>query len=76
MTFAAVICDADDPYSVNTEQDPESSFAMSLGVQLDLCIFDALSPIRHSSNDRCPSVRQYELFCPSSLLHRSPLIGF
>ena len=33
-----------------------------LGVQLDLCIFGALPPIRHSSNDRCPSVRQNELF--------------
>ena len=29
MTFAAVICDADDPCSVNTAYDPESSFAMS-----------------------------------------------
>ena len=47
-----------------------------LEVQLDLCIFCALSPIRHSSNDRCPSVRQNELLCPSSLLHRSPLICF
>ena len=47
-----------------------------LAVQLDLYIFGALSPIRHSSNDRCPSVRQNELLCPSSLLHRSPLICF
>ena len=47
-----------------------------LGVQLDLCIFGALSPIRHSSNDRCPSMRRNELLCPSSLLHRSPLIYF
>ena len=29
MTFAAVICDSDDPCSVNTEYDPESSFKMS-----------------------------------------------
>ena len=29
MTFAAVICDADDPCSVNTAYDPESSFTMS-----------------------------------------------
>ena len=29
MTFAAVICDADDPCSVNAAQDPESSFTMS-----------------------------------------------
>ena len=47
-----------------------------LGVQLDLCIFGALPPIRHSSNDKCPSVRQNELLRPSSLLHRSPLIYF
>ena len=26
MTFAAVICDADDPFSVNTAYEPESSF--------------------------------------------------
>ena len=47
-----------------------------LGVQLDFRIFGALSPIRHSSNDKCPSVRQNELLRPSSLLHRSPLIYF
>ena len=29
ITFAAVFCDADDPYSVNTAYDPESSFTMS-----------------------------------------------
>ena len=29
MTFAAVICDADDPCSVNTAYDPASSFTMS-----------------------------------------------
>ena len=29
MTFAAVMCDADDPWSVNTACDPESSFTMS-----------------------------------------------
>ena len=38
--------------------------------------FGALSSIRHSSNDRRPSVRQNELLRPSSLLHRSPLIYF
>ena len=41
-----------------------------------LCISGALSPIQHSSNDRCPSVRHNELLHPSSLLHRSPLIYF
>ena len=29
MTSAAVICDADDPSSVNTAEDPESSFTIS-----------------------------------------------
>ena len=29
MIFAAVICDADDPRSVNTAYDPESSFTVS-----------------------------------------------
>ena len=29
ITFAAVICDADDPCSVNTAQEPESSVTMS-----------------------------------------------
>ena len=29
ITFAAVNCDADDPCSVNTAYDPESSFTMS-----------------------------------------------
>ena len=31
-----------------------------------------LPPIRHSWNDKCPSVKQNELLRPSSLLHRSP----
>ena len=35
-----------------------------------------LPPIRHSSNDRCPSVRRNELLRPSSLLNRSPLFYF
>ena len=29
ITFAAVICEADDPCSVNTAHDPELSFTMS-----------------------------------------------
>ena len=29
MTFAAVICDAADPYSENTAYDPQPSFTMS-----------------------------------------------
>ena len=47
MTFAAVICDADDPRSVNTAQDPNRLLQYHLGVQLDLCIFGALSSIQH-----------------------------
>ena len=31
MTYAAVICDADDPCSVDTAYDPESSFASVIG---------------------------------------------
>ena len=31
------------------------------GAQLDLCIFGALPPIQHFSDDICPSVRQNEL---------------
>ena len=72
MTFAAVICDAEDPCSVNTAWDPESSLQYHLGAQLYLNIFGVLPPIRHSSNDRCPSVKQNELMRPSSLLHLSP----
>ena len=37
MTFATVICDADDPCSVNSAYDPESSFAMSLRSATRLC---------------------------------------
>ena len=47
-----------------------------LGVQLDLCTFGALPPIRNSSNDRCPSMMQNELLRPTSLLHRSHLSYF
>ena len=50
--------------------------AVSLGVELDLCIFGVLPPIQHFSNDICPSVRRNELLRPSSLLHRSPLSCF
>ena len=35
-----------------------------------------LSPIQHSLNDRCLSVRRNELLRPSFLLHRSPLSYF
>ena len=55
---------------------PNRRLQYHLGVQLDLRIFGALPPIRHSSNDICPSVRRNELFHPSSLLHRLPLSYF
>ena len=41
-----------------------------LGVPLDLWIFGALYPIRHSSNERCPSMMRSVLFCPLFLLHQ------
>ena len=39
-------------------------------------IFGALSSIRHSSIDRCPSMKRNELLRPSSLLYRSHLSCF
>ena len=52
---------------------PNRLLQYHLRLQLDLCIFFALPPIRHSSNDRCPSLGSNVLLRPSSLLHRSPL---
>ena len=40
------------------------------------CIFGALSPIQHFSDDTCPLMRKNEILRPSSLLHRSPLFYF
>ena len=49
MTLAAVISDADDPCSVNTAYDPETSFTMShLGVRLCLCTLDIDAPTPNS----------------------------
>ena len=76
MTFAAVICDADDPCSVNTAEDPESSFTMSPRSTIRPLHFWCFVSNSDSPNDKCPSVRQNELLCPSSLLHQSPLICF
>ena len=73
MTFAAIICDADDP-TLHKIQNHLSQ--CRLGVQLDLCISGALSPIQHFSDDICPLMMQNELLCLSSLLHRLPLIYF
>ena len=48
MTYAAVICDADDYSSVNTAYDPESSFTMSPRRKLCLCTFDILATTPNS----------------------------
>ena len=47
-----------------------------LGVQLDLCIFGALPPVRQSSNDRGPSMKRGVLVYLLFLLHRSLLSYF
>ena len=47
-----------------------------LGVQLDLCIFGALPPTHHFSDDICPSMMHNDLLRPTSLLPRSPLSCF
>ena len=48
MTFATVICDADDPCSVNSAYDPESSFAMSLRSTTRLCTMNIEAPTPNS----------------------------
>ena len=65
MTFAAVICDADDQCSVNTTQEPDSSFTISPRRTTRPLYFRSLPPIRHSSNDICPSMMQNELLLPT-----------
>ena len=47
-----------------------------LEVQLDLCIFGSLSPIRNSSNDRSPSMMRSLHFYLLFLLHQSRQICF
>ena len=75
--LAAVICDADDPCSVNTAwwswiilhdvtTEYDSAFV--------LLKFDA--PTLNSWDGRGPSMTRHELFCLYSLLHRSPLSCF
>ena len=51
MIFAAVICDADDPCSVNTAG---SSFTMSPGIQPHICIYEIWVPPAHFRDERCP----------------------
>ena len=48
VTYAAVICDADDPCSVNTAYEPESSFTMSPPNTTQLCTFDTGVPAPNS----------------------------
>ena len=51
MTFIAVICDADDPCSVNNAYDPESSFShCHLGIRLFLCTFQIEAPTPNEGN--------------------------
>ena len=51
MTFATVICDADDPCSVNSAYDPESSFAMSLRSTTLPLSFDTEVPAPNFQDD-------------------------
>ena len=49
MTSAAVICDADDPCSVNTAYDPESSFHnVTSEYNSTLCISETAAPTPNS----------------------------
>ena len=70
MTFAAVICDADDPCSVNTAYDPVSSFTISPRNTTRPLYFGVLSPIQHFSDDRCPLMTQNELQHDPHILER------
>ena len=76
VTFAAVICDADNPCSVNLRKSLNRLLQYHHEIQLNLYIFNTLPLIQHFSNDIYPLVRRSELFHPSSLLHRSPLSYF
>ena len=66
-----VPCDAEDPCSVKLHKMQNHLSQCLLGVQLDLFIFGALSPIRHSSNDRGPLMKRGVLFFLLFLLHQS-----
>ena len=74
MTFAAVICDTDDRYSVNRSLNRLSRYPLQ--VQLVLCITDVSSVVKHSSDDRDPSMMQnvlshsrFHVKCFSSFCH-------
>ena len=68
-SITAVICEADDPCFGNTAYDPEPSFAMS---PRSTSIFEIVGPTPNSGDDRGTSTMQSFLFCPHSLLQRSP----
>ena len=75
IIFAVVICDADDPCSVNTAYDPESSCTMSPWITTrPLYFFENLVPTPKSWDDKCPLTMQNVLFCLLSLLQRSPVL--
>ena len=48
MTFAAVICDADDPVSVMLHTSLNHLSQCHLGVRLDLCNFETAAPTPNS----------------------------
>ena len=74
MTFAAFICNADDPCSANTTKILNHFPQCHLGKQLYLCTFDIEAPTSNSWSDRDPSIAWNELFCPYFWLLRSPLL--
>ena len=76
LTFAAVICGADDPCSVITAKDPESSFTMSPQSTTRPLYFWCCVSNTAFFKWLCPSVRRNELLRPSSSLHRSLLSYF
>ena len=54
MTIVAVICDADYPCSLNTAQDSESSFTISLRSTIRPLYFWCFASNSAFSNDICP----------------------
>ena len=79
MTFAAVICDAGDPWSSFGEYCIRAwivFYNITSEYNSTFYLFGALSPIQHSLNDIRPSMRQNEHLRLSSLLHRSLLSYF
>ena len=67
MTYAAVICDADDRRKILNHLSQ-----CHLGIRLDLCTNDIEALTPDFWDDKDPSMTRNELFCPWSLLLRSP----